>query len=309
MTGVLVVAAIVAAATAAGIAAEPRLPGHGRPVATALSKVILWGLLPVIYFFVAARLHLTAGVGIGIAFAYVELAIVGLLAWLAARRWFRLRGPQAGALVVVVILANTGYVGLPLITATLGVQQLGFAVTYDAAVSAPMFLVAAMTIGAVLGERSRVDERRLGSALLRNPPLWAVAAGLVAPEALAPDALLDLAHALVWVMIPLAFFIVGLTLGAESEEGALSFPPALSAPVVLALGLRLVVAPLLMLGLSALIIDVPDAYLLQAAMPCGANAVLVAHLYGLDLRITSSAVAWSTMLVLVAAVVASPFVL
>jgi predicted permease len=61
-----------------------------------------------------------------------------------------------------------------------------------------------------------------------------------------------------------------------------------------------------MVALAAIVHDVPDAYLVQAAMPCGANAVLVAHLYGLDLKIAASAVAWSTMLVLVAAVVVSP---
>jgi predicted permease len=61
-----------------------------------------------------------------------------------------------------------------------------------------------------------------------------------------------------------------------------------------------------MIGLAVAVHDVPDAYLVQAAMPCGANAVVVAHLFGLDLKIASSAVAWSTMLVLVAAVVVSP---
>jgi predicted permease len=305
---VLLVAALIAASTAAGVVAEPRLPAHGRPIAAVLSKVILWGFAPVIYFFTVARLHLTAGVGIGLVFAYAELAVVGLLAWLVARRW-RLSGPQTGALVVAAVLANTGYVGLPLVSTLLGNDQLGSAVAFDSAVSAPVFLIGAMALGALLGERTGPDEQRLVATLLRNPPLWAVVAGLLAPESLAPDALLDLAHALVWVMIPLGFFIVGVSLGEESEEGSLSFPPDLSRPVVAALVLRLLVAPALMLALAALVHDVPDAYLVQAAMPCGANTVVVAHLYGLDLKIASSAVAWSTMLVLVAAVVISPFVL
>jgi len=306
VTGVLLVAAVIAAATVAGMAAEPRLPDSGQAIARLLTRVLLWGLSPVIYFFTVARLQLEAGVGVGLAFGYLELAIVGGVAWLAATRLLRLTRPRAGALVVCVILANTGYVGLPLTTALLGSDQLGFAVAFDSGISGPMFLVVAMTIGGLLG--SRAGERGSWAALLRNPPLWAVAAGLVAPDALAPDALLSLAHALVWVMIPLAFFVVGLTLGAEAEEGALRFPPALDRPVVTVLGLRLLAAPALMVALATLVHRVPDAYLLQAAMPCGANSVLVAHLCGLDLRITASAVAWSTMLVLVAAIVVSPFV-
>lgn len=67
------------------------------------------------------------------------------------------------------------------------------------------------------------------------------------------------------------------------------------------LGLRLVIAPALMLALSALTFDVPDAYYVEAGMPTGINALVVAHAYGLDLRLTSAALAWSTAVAVVAA--------
>ena len=97
--------------------------------------------------------------------------------------------------------------------------------------------------------------------------------------------------------------MVGLTLGGEAEEGVLRFPPALTAPVAVAIGLRLVVAPLLMLALAALIGGVPDAYLLQAATPAAVSSVVVAHAFGLDLKLTASAVAWTTMIVVVAGMI------
>ncbi len=307
MTGVLLVAVVIAASIAAGIVAEPRLPDGGRGAARVLTRLLLWVLAPFIFFFVVARLELTAGVGVGIVLAYAALAVVTVAAWLVATRWLRLSRPSTGAFVVTVVVANTGYVGLPLTAATLGTGQLGYAITYDAVVNVPMFLLVAMSIGAVMGGTAETASRRdLALALLRNPLLIAVAAGLAAPDALAPDVLLDVAHVLVYAMVPLAFFVVGLSLGAESEAGSLTFPPALTAPVAASLGLRLVAAPLLLLGLSTLASGVPDAYLLQAAMPSGANCVLVAHLYGLDQRLAASAVAWSTMIVLVIAVLASP---
>ena len=309
MIGVLLVAAIISVATAAGIAAEPHLPDSGRPLAAQLTRVLLWGVLPVLYFFSVARLHLDASVGIGVLFGYLVLGIVGLAAWLAGTRLLGLSRPATGALVICVILANTGYLGLPLVTATLGAHALPFAIAYDSAVSAPVFLIGAMAVAAAFGTRGGASGRDRVRALVINPPLWAVALALVAPDELAPDAFVDVAHALIYVLIPIGFFVVGLTLGAESEAGSLSFPPALSMPVLVALGLRLAVAPAIMLVLATFVHDVPRAYLLQAAMPCGANSVLLAHLYGLDLRIASSAVAWSTMLVLVVAVAVSPFVL
>jgi predicted permease len=161
----------------------------------------------------------------------------------------------------------------------------------------------AISVGAARGAAVRPSSRARRRAIVRNPPLIAVLAGLAAPEALAPDVLLDTAHVLIYATVPAAFFMVGLTLGAAAEVGVLRFPPALTPPVAVAIALRLAVAPLLMIGFSALIDGVPDAYLLQAAMPAGVNSVVVAHAYGLDLKIAASAVAWTTMLVVLAGMI------
>ena len=57
-----------------------------------------------------------------------------------------------------------------------------------------------------------------------------------------------------------------------------------------------------MLYLLALpLIDLPGPYLLLAAMPVGINTLLIAHLYGLDLRLSAQAVAWSTAIAIVGA--------
>ena len=143
------------------------------------------------------------------------------------------------------------------------------------------------------------------SFVVRNPPLIAVVLGLLAPDTLAPDVLVDVAELLVFAVLPVGFFILGVNLASEAEDGALAFPPPLTAPVGVALGLRLVVAPALMLGFAAAVIDVPDAYLVQAAMPSGINSLVVAHAYGLDLRICASARAWSTTIVVAGALVAA----
>jgi hypothetical protein len=40
-------------------------------------------------------------------------------------------------------------------------------------------------------------------------------------------------------------------------------------------------------------------------MPCGINTMIVTHAYGLDLRITAEAVAWSTAIAVGAAIAVS----
>jgi predicted permease len=61
-----------------------------------------------------------------------------------------------------------------------------------------------------------------------------------------------------------------------------------------------VLAPLLLVALAAPVIDLPGPYLLLAAMPVGLNAITVAHVYGLDLRLAAGAIAWSTALAVAA---------
>jgi predicted permease len=106
-------------------------------------------------------------------------------------------------------------------------------------------------------------------------------------------------------MLAAGFFALGVNLGAEAQEGALAFPPPLTRPVAAAVALRLAVAPALLAAFAALVVRVPHAYLLQAAMPSGINSLVIGHAFGLDLRLTSSALAWTTAIVLLGGLVGS----
>jgi predicted permease len=306
---ILVVLAIVAS-TAVGVAAERRYGLRALAFSRRLIDAMVWGLLPFITFFIVARLHLGGGVGIGLALAFVELAAVGGLAYVIGARVLGLARPSVGALILTVILANTGYLGIPLNAALLGHDALAPAIAWDTIVSQVMLYTAGFAVGAAFGTKAgERPSERLRVFFTRNPVLWALLAGLIAPEALAPQAIVDVAKACAaYALLPVGFFILGVNLMEEREEGVLRFPPPLTAAVGVSIALRMVVAPALLLGLSAVTVSVPDAYVVQAAMPAGINSLIVGHLYGLDLRLAASAIAWSTTVAVVAALALSPIV-
>jgi predicted permease len=132
-------------------------------------------------------------------------------------------------------------------------------------------------------------------------------AGLLAPPELAPEWAVDATRGLVLAAVPIGFFAVGVALAGEAggEGRARWLPAPLDAGVGGAVVLKLLVPPAILLSLSALVIDVPDAYLLQAAMPTGVNTLVVAHAYGLERRIAAGAIAWTTTAVVLAGVVAA----
>lgn len=302
---ILLVLAIVAS-TFVGAAAERRWGAPALAASRRVIDVMVWGLLPFVVFFVTARLHFHGGVGVGLVLGYLELAIVGGAAYLLATRVLHLARPATGSLLCCVILANTGYLGIALNAALLGHGALGPAIAWDAVVSQVMLYGPAFAIGAAFGTRAGTSPReRVRAFFTRNPVLYALAAGLVAPNAAAPDAILHVAEFMAaYALLPLGFFILGVNLMAEEEAGRLSLP-VLSPVVLAALGLRMALAPLLLMGLAALTISVPDAYLVQAAMPSGINSLIVAHLYGLDLRLSAGIIAWSTALAIAAALILS----
>ena len=298
----LFLALAIVASVAAGVHAQRR---HGEPALTLtrrLLDVMLYVALPFIVFFVLARADLTAGAGIGLLLGYASLAIVGLVAYALATRALRLPEQSAAMVVIAAIMANTGFFGAPVVATLLGHDELADAITYDALVSGPMFFVVGFAVAAAVTTRGKAAGVRLRTYLLRNPPLLAVAAALVAPDALAPDVLVDAARVLLIVLAPVGFFVVGVQLAAER----IVLPPPLTAPVATVLALRLVLAPLLLLALATVTpTDVPQAYLVQAAMPVGINTLVVAHAYDLDRGLAAAALAWSTAFALAAALVAS----
>lgn len=295
------IALTVVAATAAGVAAHRLSPGRAPGWARGLLRLMLYGLLPPVVFFNVARLELTAEVGAGLAVAWCALVIVVVVAHLAGRRLLGLDRRRTGALMAVSLHGNTGYFGLPLAAAVLGTDALSEAVVYDVLVGTPSLLIGVFAIGAAYGATAGATVgQRAAAFVTRNPPLWAAVAGLLAPDALAPDALVDASRVLVFALLPLGFVAVGITLAQEE----LRLPPAMSRRIAVALALRLAVAPALLLALAAPVVALPDAYVLLAAMPTGLNGLLVAHEYGLDVPFAAAVIAWSTTIVLVTATVA-----
>jgi len=263
---------------------------------------MLYVLVPPVIFFNLASSEIDVEHGVGLLLGIAAVSLSGLAAWWVSSRVLRLSRPSTGAVVCAVLSVNTGYLGYPLTVALLGRDQLDTAVLWDVLVTAPCLLLGAFAVGAAFGTKAGEGPRdRVRAFFTRNPPLYAAVAGLLAPDALAPQALVDASQVLVFLLLPLGFFAVGATLAENAEHGELPMPPRLSRPVAVALAARLALAPALLMLLAAPLIDLPAAYRLMSAMPSGLNSMVVAHAYGLDMEIVAEAVTWSTAIVVAAA--------
>lgn len=300
--GVLLTAAAIAGGVAVGVFAERRRPQAAGLAARRALTLMLYVLVPPVIFFNLASSEIDVEHGVGLLLGIAAVSLSGLAAWWVSSRVLRLSRPSTGAVVCAVLSVNTGYLGYPLTVALLGRDQLDTAVLWDVLVTAPCLLLGAFAVGAAFGTKAGEGPRdRVRAFFTRNPPLYAAIAGLLAPDALAPQVLVDASQVLVFLLLPLGFFAVGATLAENAEHGELPMPPRLSRPVAVALAARLALAPALLMLLAAPLIDLPAAYRLMSAMPSGLNSMVVAHAYGLDMEIVAEAVTWSTAIVVAAA--------
>jgi predicted permease len=296
---------VIAGSATIGVLAERRRPERAVGVARAALVGSLYTLVPFVTFFNIDRANLTPDVGIGIVLGWLAIGLAAALAWFTGRTALRLPQSGTGALINSTLVPNSGFLGYPLTASLLGFGALSQAVVYDVTVVAPSLLLGAFAVGAAMGDRAGEGVRdRVIAFFTRNPPLYAAIAGLLAPDALAPNALVDASRVAVVALLPLGFFAVGAILAEEARIGELPLASPLRPPVGAAIVLRMALAPALLFLLALPLIDLPGPYLLLAAMPCGINPLVVAHIYGLDARLTAESIAWTTALGVTAALVA-----
>lgn len=299
---VIAIAGSTIVALLSGIMIERRWSGAAKVVSARLLEGVVYVVMPLVVFFTVIGLKMTPSLGVGIAFGWAERLVVLAIAWIVGSRILKLSRPQTGALMASVAIANTGYLGIPLTSLVLGQDQIGLAVIYENLINVPVVLLIGFGVGAAFGTKAgRTTGERVRSFLVKNPPLYALIAAILVPHSASPSWGPDLAHSLALAIAPVGFFALGVNLMLEHDEtGVRVFPPPLTKPVITAVALRLAVAPAVMLLLSTALIDAPDTFKLEAGMPAGINALVVAHMYGLDMRITVGAIAWSTSLVVAA---------
>jgi malonate transporter and related proteins len=229
--------------------------------------------------------------------AYVTASlVVFVFAALAGHRLFRLGRAEAAVQGLAAVLANTGYMGIPLVSAVFGTEA---AVPIVVGLTLDGILI--IPLGIIIIESSKGNSESLPatalstfSALARNPLILAIFAGLAAsavgldtPEPLANflDLLGDTAG-------PCALFALGATLAGRKVAGG-------TAEVSYMTFVKLAVHPAALLFTTTILFDVQPlwttAALLGAALPIAANVFIVARQYDVYVVRTSSAILVSTL--------------
>lgn len=259
--------------------------------AEVLNRVVLYVCLPAAVLTYVPRLHLDASlIGLMVTPWLLMLASWALVS-LATRLCGFARDVHA-VLLICVTLANSSFIGYPMVRALLGDAALPYAVVYD---QFGTFLLLS-TFGLYVIARYSGDTPPTAAQVLariaRFPPLWALLFALLLvpeqPPAWIGNGLRQLADA----MLPLVMLAVGLSIRLRLSREELT-------PLGIGLVLKLLVMPALavpiswLLGLQGQMLQVN---VLESAMPTMITAAALAISRRLAPRLAAAMVGYGILL-------------
>ncbi len=289
----IIAIAAMAASALAGILLHRRDADSAKRIGGLCLDVLVWVVQPFVMVVTLPSLHVDGALAAGLGLGYVTIGLMGVTAWLIGSRVLKLDRPSLGTLICGAIIVNTGYFGLPFVTALLGHAALAPALAWDAVISGPAFYVFGWLVGGRFGHRAAGHS--VAGTLLRNPPLFAAIVGFSLPASAIPHGLASAGHDGVWAMLALGFVALGVTLAAEARHGDLDFP-RLSSAELTGLLIRLALAPTVFLALSSFVHGIPGAFRVSAALPVGLTTLVVARHSGLNLRLAATLIAWTSVI-------------
>ena len=228
--------------------------------------------------------------------AYVTASLaVFTLAALVGHRLFEIGRAEAAVQGLAAVLANTGYMGIPLISAVFGREAavpIVVGLTLDGVLMIPLGI---MIIESSKGHSEGLTHAALTtfSALARNPLILSIFAGLAfsATGLTPPEPVTNFLELLGGTAGPCALFALGATLAGRQVAGG-------AAEVSYMTLMKLAVHPAVLFLTTTLIFSVDPlwatAALLGAALPIAANVFIVARQYDIYVARTSSAILVST---------------
>ena len=254
-----------------------------------VSKLSFNALSPCLVFDQLVTSHITGSeFGRMALFCVLLTAAMGLAAWLAAIP-LRLDRQTFSSFLLVVMFSNSGNYALPVVLFAFGRDALGYASVYFVTSATLVY-----TVGVLVAASGRRSVRRALMGVARVPAIYAVVAAgvMMLTRATVPLAVMRPISMLSDAALPIMLLVMGMQL-----ERAVR--PTHPTAVAVAVGLSLLVGPIVGVGLSSLLgFSGParQAAILLASMPAAVVTTVLALEFDLDPSFATSTVFVSTML-------------
>ena len=261
--------------------------------AASLNGYVIYVALPALILAEIPKLSLNHEALIPVIVAWSVMCFSAVITFFTAR-WLKWSREITGALMLLVPLGNTGFVGIPLIEAHVGAKGIPFAILYDQLGT----FIALNTFGVALAAYyagSATSVARVARNILVFPSFIALILAFLLRFFTYPDWLAEALARISSTLVPVVMVAVGLQWRFKLESAHL-------VPLMVGIFYILLVSPAFAwLGLALFDIRglVAHVVILEAAMPAMISAGVLAVSHNLAPRFAASLVGYSLLIGLV----------
>lgn len=256
-----------------------------------LNQFILYISLPAMTLLQIPKLSLSYEILIPIFIAWLVMGLSALAVFFLCKI-SHFSKEVTGALMLVAVLGNTSFVGIPIIQAYFGESALPYVLMYDQLGSFIALCTYGTFISAYYSSAKDVHIKAIALKILTFPPFLSLFIALFFIGTTFHPVVISVLSSLANTIVPLALVAVGL--GLRFKLPAEDVKPFLSA-----LGIKLIFAPLVAIGITSLFSWQNQAGLIsimEAGMGPMITAGAIASMAGLAPRLSSAIVGYGTLL-------------
>ncbi len=269
---------------AAGMLAR-RIPLFPRDTDKSLNLYVIYIALPALVLVQIPRLQFSAQILIPVIMAWATLGISVILV-MAAARLLRWPASVRGAMLLMVPLGNTSFLGIPMVQQYFGDAGIPYAIIYDQFGSFMALSTYGTVILALYGQEGMASARDMIKKIITFPPFIALTIAFVFHSFHYPVWLAKMLEMAAASLVPVVLVAIGFAMRI--------IPPGHEiVPLCTGLSIRLLVTPLIIIGICAglgISGEAARVSILESAMPPMVSAGALASIAGLEPRLTASMV-------------------
>lgn len=259
-------------------------------LANYLNKFVIYFSLPAMILLQIPKLDFNADTFIPIAVAWMVMALSALLVFFIAK-YLHFSKEITGSLLLVTVLTNSSFVGIPLISAYFGEIALPYVIVYDQLGTFLALATYGTIIAAYYSVKSEVNLKIIARKILLFPPFVALIIAMLLTNVEFIPLVDQGLHLLSQTIIPFALVAVGLQMQFKLPKEELK-------PFAISLTIKLIIAPLMAIficyifGWEGLIAQVS---IMEAGMAPMITAAAMASLIGLAPRLSNAIVGYGIL--------------
>ncbi|MDB2405416.1 AEC family transporter [Arcobacteraceae bacterium] len=262
-----------------------------KELAVKLNKFVIYISLPAMIFLQIPKLEFTNGTLIPIVIAWSVMALSAILV-LVISKYMDFSKEITGALMLVTVLTNSSFLGIPIISGYYGLEALPYILVYDQLGTFLALATYGTFVASYYSSESKVSLKIIAFKVISFPPFVSLVIAVFLSGVVYPSGISNILGILASTIVPFALVAVGLQLQFKLPRDEIK-------PFAVSLFIKLIIAPIIAIVICYIFgwnNFISKVSILEASMAPMITAAAMASMIGLAPRLSNAIVAYGILL-------------